>query len=118
MCVSWINADDKEVGDMMSFFDRDELKHDAVIMLNNKPCRIINVLGSGTSSIVYRAEMPVCIAGFTCDRAVVLKELYPMGLDIGRKDDMSLDIFSTISTLLEVMITLWVSVYPFGSLPI
>ena len=36
--------------------------------------------------------MPVCIAGFTCDRAVVLKELYPMGLDIGRKDDMSLDI--------------------------
>ena len=48
MCVSWINADDKEVGDMMSFFDRDELKHDAVIMLNNKPCRIINVLGSGT----------------------------------------------------------------------
>ena len=77
---------------MMSFFDRDELKHDAVIMLNNKPCRIINVLGSGTSSIVYRAEMPVCIAGFTCDRAVVLKELYPMGLDIGRKDDMSLDI--------------------------
>ena len=77
---------------MISFFDRDELKSNMIIMLNNKPCRIINVLGSGTSSIVYRAEMPVCIAGFTCDRAVVLKELYPMGLDIGRKDDMSLDI--------------------------
>ena len=61
-------------------------------MLNNKPCRIINVLGCGTSSIVYKAEMPVCIGGFTCERVVVLKELYPIGLDIGRKDDKSLDI--------------------------
>ena len=75
---------------MMSFYDRDELKPDAVIMLNNKPCRIINILGSGTSSIVYRAKVPICIDGLTCDRTVVLKELYPRGLDIGRKDDLSL----------------------------
>ena len=75
---------------MMSFFDRDELKPEAVIMLKNNPCRIIKVLGSGTSSIVYRAEMSICVDGFTCDRTVVLKELYPRGLDIERKDDLSL----------------------------
>ena len=77
---------------MMSFFDRDELEPNAVIMLENKPCRIIKVLGSGTSSIVYLAEVSICIDGFTCDRTVVLKELYPRGQDIRRKDDMSLDI--------------------------
>lgn len=76
----------------MSFFERDELQHDAVIMLKDKPCRIIHALGSGTSSIVYQAAMPVCVGGITCERTVVLKELYPAGLDIKRKDDMSLNV--------------------------
>ncbi len=72
---------------MLFTSERSELLRDTVLMLENIECRILEKLGEGTSCIVYKAQMPICIDGQTFDRTVVLKELYPKGLEIARNTD-------------------------------
>ena len=52
------------------------------LIFGEKKCRIIKILGKGTSSIVYKAKLN--------NRNVVLKELYPRDLGIVRGIDNSL----------------------------
>ena len=70
-------------------------------MLENIECRILETLGEGTSCIVYKAQMPICIDGQTLQRTVVLKELYPKGLEIARNEDHSLDIPESSQEIFE-----------------
>ena len=64
------------------FVQRQQLKSGMVLMFGDKKCRIIEILGQGTSSIVYKAKLN--------NRNVVLKELYPKNLGIVRGIDNSL----------------------------
>ena len=61
---------------------RQPLKIGMDLIFGDKKCRIIKILGQGTSSIVYKAKLN--------NRNVVLKELYPRDLGIVRGIDNSL----------------------------
>ena len=86
---------------MLFTSERSELLRDTVLMLENIECRILETLGEGTSCIVYKAQMPICIDGQTLQRTVVLKELYPKGLEIARNEDHSLDIPESSQEIFE-----------------
>lgn len=77
---------------MLSILDRGELVQGTILTLGKQKYRIIKLLGLGTSCIVYKAQVTICIDDKTLERTVVLKELYPKGLGIGRKTDNSLEI--------------------------
>ena len=57
--------------------ERQALKPDTILTLGDKQCCIIEVLGFGASSIVYKAYMKLKIRNKIRCRNIVLKELYP-----------------------------------------
>ena len=67
----------------MVIISRRPLKIGNILKLEKKECIILQVLGKGTSSIVYKAKL-------NNSRNIILKELYPMDLSIFRGPESSL----------------------------
>ena len=70
--------------------ERQALKPDTILTLGDKQCCIIEVLGFGASSIVYKAYMKLKIRNKIRCRNIVLKELYPAQQNIIRENNNSL----------------------------
>lgn len=72
----------KEVGQM--YDDREYLDNNAVLYLRGREYHITGLEGAGTSSIVYHATVSVSDNSIKTEKKVLIKELYPMNLSIGR----------------------------------
>ncbi len=70
--------------DIFKISTRQPLNFGDILILNGEKCTICDIKGTGTSSIVYEASLE--------GRKIILKELYPEGLDIFRNTDNSLNI--------------------------
>ena len=73
---------DKEVRQM--YDDRSYLDNNAVLHLLGREYHITGLEGAGTSSIVYNATVSVSDNSIKTEKKVLIKELYPLNLSIGR----------------------------------
>ena len=66
------------------FGNRIYLDNDTILHLGGREYHITGLKGEGTSSIVYNAAVSASSNLIKTERKVLIKELYPLGLDIGR----------------------------------
>ena len=74
--------------------ERQALCFGNILDISGEKCTIHSIRGEGTSSIVYEADLN--------GRRIILKELYPIGLEIKRNDDFSLTIWEQYQDSFEV----------------